>query len=69
MQEKDIPYVALINPDDFAQWTFPHLFKSRIPRYEAIAEQYGYTVTTDELLKISSVDGFMSLIETAIERH
>lgn len=69
MQQREIPYAALIDPDDFVQWTFPHLFNSRIPRYEAIAAQHGYTVTTDELMKITSVEDFMSLIETAIERH
>jgi len=69
MQQNDIAYVALIDPDDFVQWVFPYLFKSRIPRYEAIAKQYGYTVLTDELMQIKSVDDFMSLIETAIERQ
>ena len=69
MEEKAIPYVALIDPDDFVQWCFPLLFKSRIPRYEAIAEQYGYTVTTDELRQIKSLDDFLQLVETAIARR
>ncbi len=69
MAEKAIPYVALIDPDDFVQWCFPKLFRARIPRYEAIAEKYGYTVTTDELRRIRNVEDFLQLVETAIRRH
>jgi len=45
------------------------LFYSRIPRYEAIANQYGYTITTDELSKIEDESGFLQLLETAIARQ
>ena len=63
MKERDLEYVALIDPDDFVRWVFPRLFYTRIPRYEAIADQYGYTVTSDELLKVSNEDEFLKLIE------
>jgi shikimate kinase len=69
MREKDLPYVALIDPDDFVRWMFPRLFYSRIPRYEAIAKQYGYTITTDELKQVGDEAGFLMLIETALERE
>jgi hypothetical protein len=68
MQENDLPYVAMINPDQFVRWMFPRLFYSRIPRYDAIAERYGYTITTQELWKVESSEAFLKLIETAIER-
>ena len=68
MQECGIEYTALINPDDFVLWIFPRLFYARIPRYEAIAEQYGYTITTDELSEVRSDTDFVALIEKAIER-
>lgn len=69
MQLRQLEYVAQIDPDDFVLWIFPRLFYSRIPRYEALAEQYGYTVTTDELSKVQSAEGFMALIETALDRQ
>lgn len=69
MKDKGIPYVAMIPPDDFVRWMFPRLFYSRIPRYEAIAQQYGYTVTTDEVSRVHSESGFLRLIATALERH
>jgi hypothetical protein len=68
MTENNLDYVALIEPDDFARWIFPRLFYSRIPRYEAIAEKYGYTITTDELATVQTQDDFVRLIATAIAR-
>lgn len=69
MQEFDLAYVAMIDPDEFVRWMFPRLFTSRIPRYDAIAERYGYTVTTKELWQVQSADGFIQLIESAIARQ
>lgn len=63
MKERDLEYVALIDPDDFVRWVFPRLFYARIPRYEAIADQYGYTVTSEELLKVHHEEEFLRLIE------
>lgn len=68
MTEKKLEYVALIDPDDFVRWVFPRLFYSRIPRYEAIAERYGYTISTDELSKVRDESDFVTLVESAIGR-
>ncbi|MEJ2344027.1 MAG: ATPase [Gammaproteobacteria bacterium] len=69
MQENNLPYVALIDPDQFVRWMFPRLFRSRIPRYEAIAERYGYTITTDELSQVQSAGEFLGLVEHAVQRQ
>lgn len=68
LKEKQLDYVAMIDPDDFVRWIFPQLFYSRIPRYESIAHDYGYTITTDELSNIETEQDFMKLIETALSR-
>ena len=68
MRERGLDYVALIDPDDFVRWVFPRLFYARIPRYEAIAARYGYTVTTEEVAKVQSETDFLALIERAVAR-
>ena len=68
MQQKNIEYIALIQPDDFVRWLFPHLFHSRVPRYEAIAKKYGYTVTTQEIKAVQNADDFIQLVISALSR-
>ena len=69
MKENKLEYVAMIDPDEFVRWIFSKLFYSRIPRYDAIAEKYGYTITTDELSQVTNKEELMALIEKAIERQ
>ncbi len=69
LHEHGLPYVALMDPDDFVRWMFPRLFHSRIPRYASIADRYGYIVTTEELEGVSDEAGFLSLVETALGRR
>jgi hypothetical protein len=68
LKEKSLDYVAQVEPDDFARWVFPHLFHSRIPRYEAIAQPHGYTVTSQEVAQVRDERDFLALLEIAIAR-
>jgi len=68
MQHHQLPYVALIDPDDFVRWIFPKLFYSRIPRYQSIADKFGYTVTTKELYNVRTEKDFLDLVEVAVAR-
>ncbi len=68
MKEKKLEFDALIEPDDFARWVFPRLFFSRIPRYDAIAAKYGYTLTTEEVAAVQSEADFLNLVEKVLER-
>ena len=56
----------IMPPDEFVTWVFPELFKSRIPRYQAIADQYGYTVDANEVATIKCEDDFIQLIAKAL---
>ncbi len=66
-QEKNISYVTEIDPSDFVTWVFPKLFKSRVPRYKAIAEQYGYTVSARDAFAVQTADEFVELVTKALD--
>lgn len=69
LAERELGDIAEADPDDFARWVFPHLFRSRVPRYEAIAGLHGYTVSSAEIAEVRGERDFLALIETAIGRH
>ena len=65
---KNYTSTAMIPPDEFVTWVFPELFKSRIPRYEAIADQYGYTVDGNDVSKVRTESDFITLIADALAK-
>ncbi len=66
MELKHLEYAALIEPDDFVRWVFPRLFYSRIPRYEAIATEHGYTVSTTDISNVKTETDFIDLISSVL---
>ncbi|MFM8445341.1 MAG: ATPase [Methylococcus sp.] len=62
MLERDYSEVSQMEPDEFVQWVFPRLFHTRLPRYEAIASAYGYTVDADEVARVRDEADFIALI-------
>ncbi|MFV2056530.1 MAG: ATPase [Thiohalomonadales bacterium] len=69
MRENNLDYVALIDPDEFVRWIFPRLLTARIPRYKAIADQYGYTVSSTEIATVTDQKSFLELVGQAVERQ
>jgi len=69
MRERRLDYVAQIDPDDFVRWMFPRLFYARIPRYEAIAREYGYVVTTADVARVRDEADFLRLVERALQQQ
>lgn len=68
LAEKHLAYAAMIEPDDFVRWVFSRLFNHRIPRYQAIADKYGYTLSTNEISAINCEADFLALIEKALNQ-
>jgi hypothetical protein len=68
LEENGMSYAAEMDPDEFTRWIFPRLFHARIPRYEAIAEPHGYTVTSREVSEVRDEADFLQLLETVISR-
>lgn len=69
LREHDLAYVAQIDPDAFVRWMFPRLLYARVPRYEAIAREYGYTVTSEEVGQVRDEQDFLALVARALERE
>jgi hypothetical protein len=69
MEERGLDYAALIDPDDFVRWVFPKLLASRLPRYQAIADRYGYTISTDRLVSVTDEAGFLAIVEETLEQQ
>ncbi|MDD5037038.1 MAG: ATPase [Methylococcaceae bacterium] len=68
MAEKGYSEVTQIRPDEFVAWVFPHLFRSRLPRYQAIADQYGYTLEANDIAEVSNEEDFMHTLANALDR-
>lgn len=66
MQLKNYASTDVMPPDEFVTWVFPELFKSRLPRYQAIADQYGYTIDANDVATITGEDDFNQLIAAAL---
>ena len=66
LRERGLEYAAEMDPDAFTRWIFPRLFRSRIPRYEAIVAPHGYTVTSREVAGVRDERDFLEMVERAL---
>ncbi|EIC28662.1 MULTISPECIES: hypothetical protein [Methylomicrobium] len=66
MALKNYPSTEAMPPDEFVTWVFPELYRSRLPRYRAIADRYGYTVNAHDAAKVRNEDDFIRLVAAAI---
>ncbi len=64
-----VEQVEDIDPDDFVKWVFPRLWQHRIPRYQAIADRYGYVVEASDVAGVRNHEDVTDLIGDAIDRR
>ncbi len=69
MHLKNYASTNVMPPDEFVSWVFPELFKSRLPRYQAIADQYGYTVDANDAATVKNEADFIRLITDALSKQ
>ncbi|RDE10244.1 ATPase [Pelagibacterium lacus] len=55
-----------VDPDAFAIWGFEALLRDRLPRYQALADNFGYQVDAAELSGVRDEHDFMELMCRAI---
>ena len=61
------PYVKALG--EFVSWIFPFLFQSRLPRYESIAQQYGYTLDANDIAGVSGEADFIQAIADTLAKQ
>ena len=67
LEKNSLDYVAQISPDAFVRWVFPKLVEDRLAKYQSLADQYGYTITSNNLYKCHSSDDVINLIAGALD--
>ncbi len=60
---------AAVDPDDFAVWGFEELLHHRIPKYQAIAQRYGYTIRMEDIPRITSEADFLDLLAERMDEQ
>lgn len=58
-----------VDPKAFAAWGFEALLYDRLPRYQKLADNFGYTVEASEISNIRDGQDFLELMRTAIDRR
>jgi len=58
-----------VDPDGFAVWGFEQLLHHRIPLYQAIARNFGYSVKMEDVPKVKTEEDFLDLVSRAIDKH
>jgi shikimate kinase len=66
MRMKNYNAIESIPPDEFVAWVFPELFHSRLPRYQAIADHYGYTIDGSAIGNVKDEADFLQLVANAL---
>ncbi|QDI75682.1 MULTISPECIES: ATPase [Leisingera] len=56
-----------VDPDAFIRWTYAQALAHRQPRYQAMADNWGITVTADQISAVKDEAGFVDLIASALE--
>ncbi|WP_375451965.1 ATPase [uncultured Devosia sp.] len=56
-----------VDPHGFGAWSFEALLHDRMPRYQALADNFGYVVDASDLAIVRDGDEFIDLMAAAIE--
>ena len=57
---------AKVDPEKFGAWGFEALLHDRLPRYQKLADNFGYTVDAADLQTVRDGDEFVDLVTSAI---
>jgi hypothetical protein len=58
-----------VDPDAFGAWGFEALLTDRLPRYQKLADSFGYSVEASDLATVRDGDEFLDLVAGAIGKR
>jgi hypothetical protein len=58
-----------VDPQGFAAFGFEALLNDRLPRYQRLADNFGYVIEAGELAQVRDTAGFLALMGKAIARR
>jgi hypothetical protein len=58
-----------VDPAAFGAWGYEALLHDRLPRYQALADKFGYTVEAADVATVRDGDEFLDLMASAISRR
>ncbi len=58
---------AKVDPDKFGAWGFEALLHDRLPRYQKLADKYGYSIEAADLATVRDGEEFIDLVSSAIK--
>lgn len=61
-----VEHDADVDPDAFGAWGFEALLHDRLPRYQALADNFGYTIEATDLATVRDGTDFIALMGKAI---
>jgi hypothetical protein len=67
MSEAQIDSPEEIVPDEFVRWIFPALVAHRRPKYQALADKYGYTLSARRAEAVTGEEDFLELVASVLD--
>jgi hypothetical protein len=67
LSEAELESPDEIVPDEFVRWIFPSLVAHRRPRYQALADRYGYTLSARLAEAIASETDFLDYVASVLD--
>ena len=60
---------AKVDPGSFGAWGFEALLHDRLPRYQKLADKFGYVIEAADLATVRDGEEFVDLVATAIRKR
>lgn len=65
-QQNGIPRDEDVDPDAFGAWGFEAILYDRLPRYQMLADRFGYTIEAADIATVRDDQDFLGLMRKAI---